>query len=309
MQSAAYADIAQTIADKYITGINEEIGNVWIESEGDISAVIDALQKIDTTDAESEILELQEAFRFLVESADELSGVAEAHRTVTMAIEGQLSAAQQFEEWAIQNVDAQNLFAQLMADSVTQSELESAVNAFHDLGIEGDDLNNVISALADAFSDAADELLNTITDIDDAQGNLIGASDDPQVYLDSLQSIVDFFSDTPSWGEIRGDEAVYKQAIADYVVTSEFQNLLGRDPGPASTYYQDALLSGELDIDDISDAILGGISEPEDVVSEIFNRLFGRTPDDPWWADQLRDNPDITIDNIEDSIYRGAAES
>jgi len=51
IQNAAYADIAQKIAEEYISGINEQIGQVWIDTGGGLEAVAETMQEIDTHEA------------------------------------------------------------------------------------------------------------------------------------------------------------------------------------------------------------------------------------------------------------------
>jgi hypothetical protein len=203
----------------------------------------------------------------------------------------------------------------MVANSVTAEELEDAVDAFADLGIEGDDLNNVIQDLADTFTAATQQMYENISDIESAQGELIGSEESTEGYLNSMKKVVDFFKDTPSLSEIRGDEqytttefddAGYKQAIADYVVNSEFQSILGR--APSSTWWADQIVAGSVDIDDIHESIIGGITDSEDIVNEIFNRLFGRSAaDDSPWFDAV-DNYSSTS-ALESDILKGAASS
>jgi len=73
---------------------------------------------------------------------------------------------EKFEEWQISNIEAMNLFSEIAANSVTAYELESAVDAFAALGIEGDDLNNVIQDLADTFTEAAQQMYENISNAD-----------------------------------------------------------------------------------------------------------------------------------------------
>ena len=315
IQNAAYADIAQKIAEEYIAGINEQIGQVWIDTGGDLEAVAEAMQDIDTTEAQAAMEELQESFGLLADSASDAKSTAEAMRIVTLAIEGQLSTSQKFEEWQISNIEAMNLFSEIAANSVTADELENAVDAFAALGIEGDDLSNVIQDLADTFTQAAQQMYENISDIESAQGDLIGSEESTQAYLNSMKEVVDFFKDTPSISQIRGDEqyiteefdeAGYKKAIADYVVNSEFQSILGRNS--SSDYYQNALTEGSISLNDIHDAIVDGISNSEDRVNEIFNRLFGRSASSSYWADALEDGL-VSLSKLESSILAGASEA
>ena len=197
---AAYAYIAQSISDSYLSAINATIGQVWIDTGGDVQAVIDAMREIDTTEAQAQILELQESFGLMVNQADSL---AEANRIVSQTVNGQLTAAQQFEAWQINNTEALALYTDMTAGTVTREELEGAVEAFSDLGLEGDTLNKVITALADAFVAAADQIAQRISDIEDAQGRLSGESDaDP---VGALADSLRYFKDIPSLSEIRGD--------------------------------------------------------------------------------------------------------
>ena len=132
--------------------------------------------------------------------------------------------------------------------------------------------------------------------------------------LNSMKEVVDFFKDTPSLAQIRGDEQYlteefdeegYKKAIADYVVNSEFQSILGRNS--SSDYYQNALAEGSISLNDIHDAIVDGKSSSEDTVNEIFNRLFGRSASSSYWADALEDGL-VSLSNLESSILAGASE-
>jgi len=263
IQSATYADIAQKIADGYISGLNEEIGRVWIDTGGDIKAVVAAMNRIDTTSAQKEIESLQESFGVLAENIEDVS---ESSNIVALAINGQLNAAQQFAAWQIENAQALSLFTEMTAAGVTKKELEGAIDAFVDLGIEGDSLKNVIGSLADAFTAATDEMFSNISDIESAQGNLNGET---ETYLNKIKSVLNYFKDVPSIGQIRGDEVVqdeifnedaYKRSVAEYVVNQEFERLLGR--------------SG-----------------------------------DNYWVDQLLNHPDVTFSNIADAIIVAAKEA
>jgi TP901 family phage tail tape measure protein len=202
IQSAAYAEIAQTIAEKYITGINEEIGNVWIESDGDISAVVEAMQELDTSEVQDEIYELQEAFGVLADSANDAQSTAEAMRIVTLAIEGQLTTAQKFEEWQIDNIEAMNLFSEIVADSVTASELEDAVDAFSELGLEGDDLNNVIQDLADSFVSASEDLSTALNDIESSMSDIPSTENLNKTDEDKFTELFDSFLNLPSLSNV-----------------------------------------------------------------------------------------------------------
>lgn len=315
IQNAAYADIAQKIAEEYISGINEQIGQVWIDTGGDLEAVAEAMQDIDTTEAQAALEELQESFGLLAESANDALDTSEAMRIVTLAIEGQLTVAQKFEEWQIENIEAMNMFSEIAANSVTADELESAVDAFAALGIEGDDLSNVIQDLADTFTEATQQMYENISNIESAQNNLIGADDTTQDYLNAMTDVVDFFKNTPSLSQIRGDESIttttfdedaYRKAIADAVVKSEYQSILGRNPD--SDYWQNELIDGDIVMSSIHDAILAAISEPEDVVEEIYNRLFGHSADSAglaYWLGELESGA-LSISGLESALIAGA---
>ena len=315
IQNAAYADIAQKIADGYITGINEQIGQVWIDTGGDLEAVAEAMQDIDTIEAQDALEELQESFGLLSEYAvDATSDLSEASRIISLAINGQLSAAQQFAEWQIENAAALSLYTEMTAASVTKKELEGAIDAFVDLGLAGDDLSTVIQELADRFTETTQQMYENISDIESAQGDLMGSEESTEAYLNSMKAVVDFFKDTPSMSQIRGDESVttsvfdedgYQEAIANYVVKSEFKNILGRSP--ASNFYQNKVLEGSLSLNDIHNAIVNGISNSEDRVNEIFNRLFGRSASSSYWADALEDGL-VSLSKLESSILAGASE-
>jgi len=69
IQSAAYASIAQTIADKYFSGINQSIAAVW-DNTGSIGAVVSAMQTIDTTLIQADIARLQAAFGLVSSGAE-----------------------------------------------------------------------------------------------------------------------------------------------------------------------------------------------------------------------------------------------
>lgn len=275
IQSAAYADIAQKIADGYVSGINEEIGQVWIDTGGDIEAVVEAMRNIDTTSAQSEISELQDAFELIEEAVETttetLISTAEASRLVTMAIDGQLSASQQFQEWQIENIQAMNLFSEITANGVTQSELEGAVDAFADLGIAGDDLNNVIGDLANRFTDASDDLVASLSSITSAQGNLSSTLGD-ETAAETLESLQSQFKNFQSWSEILGSETVTKQVIVD-PTTADYENL----------------------------------------VNELFNTMFGRDAASAgldYWVGALKDASDgVDYTNIMQSLLDGAKAS
>ena len=311
----ATSSIAETIYAEYIESLNEEAGRVFAESDYDINVLIEYLQGIDTTEAQNKIEELQESFGLLAESANDALDTAEAMRIVTLAIEGQLTVAQKFEEWQIENIEAMNLFSEIAANSVTADELENAVDAFAALGIEGDDLSNVIQDLADTFTEAAQQMYENISDIESAQGDLIGSEESTEAYLNSMKEVVDFFKDTPSLSQIRGDESVtttefdeeaYREDIAAAVVKSEYQSILGRNPD--SDYWQNELIDGDIVMSSIHDAILAAISEPEDVVEEIYNRLFGRSAESAglaYWLGALESGA-LSISDLESALIAGA---
>ena len=311
INNLASSVIAEDIYNNFISEMNEEVGAVFADSDYDLNAVIEYLNNIDTTDAQNEILEMQEAFG-LIEVA--VIDISDASRIVTLAIDGLLSSSQQFQAWEIENIEALALYTEMTAASVTREELESAIEAFVDLGLEGDQLNTVIQDLADRFTDATDQLLQSISDIEDAQDNLTGDADSSS-YLDEIESVLSYFQNIPTMGQIRGDEPIdvfdpdaYMQAFTDFVVESEFQDILGR--GPSSDFWTDALLDPDsgIDFSNIHESIIAGIDTPDDVVDEIFNRLFGRSASGDYWSDALSDpESGINLGNIEESIIAGAS--
>lgn len=239
--------------------------------------------------------------------------VGSATRAVSFAINGQLTASEQFAEWQINNIEALSAFNEITAAGVTQEELEEAVDTFIELGLEGNQLSLVISELADSFTNATDQMLNNISNIEAAQEALTPEQEGQ--YLQDIEDIYSFFQNPPSLAQIRGDEAVdvfneeaYKEAFSEYVVSTEFQSILGRQPTTEGMdYWVNELLSGAINFSEINEAIREGITDPGDIVDETFNRLFGRLPSGDYWEQQLAAG-DVSLSDLEDAILSGASE-
>lgn len=164
IETAAYADIAQKIADEYVSEINNQIGQVWLDTDGDLQAVIEVMQNIDTTEAQKAIAELRESFGLMADTAeDQANDIAEYNELLAAA------AAKRRE------LSIDILYAQGEAEQALAMEREDIINELVETyGSESDtiiDLQKQLWALNDAAESTTEVLEDLLSVVEDARSN------------------------------------------------------------------------------------------------------------------------------------------
>jgi hypothetical protein len=145
---------------------------------------------------------LLESINLYNEATNAAKSYNQAVLTVSEALYGGLSVSQMFQQWGIENAKASELFASITEGGITKKELEEAVDAFHDLGIEGDSLTTIINYLTDSFVTASEEMTNALNSIDSILGDLPTTENQSKTALDEfLNEMANFTTDLPSLSE------------------------------------------------------------------------------------------------------------
>ena len=230
IETSAYADIAQKIADEYVSGINNQIGQAWLDTGGDLQAVIEVMQNIDTTEAQKAIAELRESFGLMADTAeDQAKDIAEYNELLAAA------AAKRRE------LSIDILYAQGEAEQALAMEREDIINELIETyGSESGtiiDLQKQLWALNDAAESTTKALEDLLSVVEDARSNyetalntaLSAAKSEYDALVESFKS-AEYQLNTVRAAHIKEQKTLlqeqtdaYSDAIKD--LTSELSNL------------------------------------------------------------------------------------
>ncbi|HKK68193.1 MAG TPA: hypothetical protein VJ946_08260, partial [Bacteroidales bacterium] len=210
---------AEKLYEDFGRDLNSKIGQAF--NDGGINAVMEMMDDLD-----EEARDLVQGMSPIIDQIDALfdtvkTSVQEANLVVAEAVQGTLTSSQMFQKWGIQNAQAQALFSRMVQDTVTKNELEGAVSAFSELGLEGDQLTTIVNYLADAFVNASNELEDSLNGINDALSGLPTNQSDKEIARQNLESAFSNIINPPdvqtsSETEWVFDQAAYNEAMGQY---------------------------------------------------------------------------------------------
>lgn len=193
---------------------------------------------------------------------------AEAQLSVAEALQGGLTAGQMFTEWGINNAEAARLMADITKDGITQEELESAIDNFSALGLEGEELNSVISYLATTFTDAATSIESALDSINDALSELPTTENLAKTELDTFLDELDFFLTLPTLEEATDPGYEYGY-ITDYTDVLDEDGYYNALKNATSSIVRDMSMTWNNASDD-PDNWWGSESDVDAIVTDIY---------------------------------------
>lgn len=241
IQGAGYAEIAEIIAEEYITTLNEEIGNVWLSSDGDLQTVLSALQDIDTTEAQAEISRLQEAFGLITtddtatEIEDVADGLDDTANILSDLLSGVENARGDYETW-IGNAlsEAESAYDSLVSN-FEDAEAQLADVRAANIEKQTELLQEQLQTQADAYSDSISDLTDELSDLESIAESL-------SEYRQSLL----LSDDSPLLpGEMLAEAKGQFEAATPENLVEASQNLLSAGRGALTDYgaYQELFAS------------------------------------------------------------------
>ncbi|MBU4133358.1 MAG: phage tail length tape measure family protein [Proteobacteria bacterium] len=239
--NALAGSVAESITQKYIIPLNEKVGKAYVDSAGDLSAVIRVLNGIDLSGAQAEI----DAFKTSVGSLS--TGLSQASSNLQTALSAEISVKQAELKILQGNMDTarSNYLASLDAEISKQEKARDAA----------DQAADKFRDLADALADAKLDILSDLGGLDPVQGTALSK----ESYETALQGV--WNKDGDAMRDLPGLARAYLESGKKTLSAVDYNDLVGAVYRQMSTAQAIARaeISAQEDIVDVAQAQLDAL--------------------------------------------------